>query len=104
MIAELPVDRGASQFALAFTTPPATPLTAIPILGADATVTSTTGATGVTALESAVKAPAPKLFTARTWKVYDRPFVSPLTVVPTAVRAIPVMVRGARPTDLTTTS
>src|SRR3954447_1362977 len=101
MIAELPVDRGASQFALAFTTPPPTPLAAIPILGAEETVT---GATGVTALESAVKAPAPKTFTARTWKVYDRPFVSPLTVVPTAVRAIPVMVRGARPTDLTTTS
>ena len=47
---------------------------------------------GVTALDAADRAPAPKAFTARTWRVYVVPLTRPVTVPLVAVRAIPVRV------------
>src|SRR4051795_10382774 len=80
MIAELPVDRGASQLALAFSTPPPTPLTAIPILGAEETV-RTTGPVGVTTFDAAEKPPVPMALTAATRKLYAVPLLRVLMVV-----------------------
>src|SRR3954447_1598127 len=78
MIAELPFDSGASQFALALIPPPGTPATAVPILGAEETVT---GATGVTTFDAVDRAPVLMALTAATRKLYAVPFVNAVMLV-----------------------
>src|SRR3954465_11179202 len=78
MIAEPPLDNGASHLAVAVTDPPSAPRTAVPILGADGRG-RTTGAIGVTAADRAENAPVPIALVAVSWNRYCWPLVSPVT-------------------------
>src|SRR3954447_5974884 len=76
MIVEPPFVSGVSQLARALIVPPAAPLVAVPILGADEAV----GA-GVTVFDAVDRAPVPAALTAATRKLYAVPFVKPVMMV-----------------------
>ena len=59
-----------------------------------------TAATGVTELDGAESGPVPTTFTARTWKVYAVPLVSPVTVQLVALAGMPVMTGSVADHDL----
>src|SRR4051812_11763136 len=71
---------------------------------AERMATGGAGTTGVTALDGADSAPAPATVTARTWKVYDVPLVSPVIVKLLAAAGIPVTVFTMVLPELTTIS
>ena len=59
---------------------------------------------GVTVFEGADRAPLPRALTARTWKVYAAPLVSPVSTALVAVAEMPVTGGTGVPPVFTTTS
>ena len=58
----------------------------------------------MTVFEGADRAPMPRALTARTWKVYAVPLVSPVTRMPIFAAGMPITVGTSVPAVFTTTS